>query len=282
MLFIRSIRRWSHPVAACIVSLQGACYNPEPLSEDGTEADTSAGQGDLSAGGTTDASAADVSTTGDASSDVDTATSETSTGVDDGGSSESGDASDGTTGGALTCLGTAEIVHAQLHDLLCDAAEAWSCPAGAPGCDPLGCADPISGATGWIRARGDLEAEQALAYTRAIEIAPPQTPGSSAHANFFFDLAEACNPVFHTRIACGVASACNGEYLVRVENLDDPDDYIEDTGPEGFDNDDTGIALDLSAFAGKRVVITLGFGAGDTASADDAGIFDDPRLVVTD
>ncbi len=149
-------------------------------------------------------------------------------------------------------------------------------------CAPVACTDAMDPATGWIRQPADVTVEGTLPYTDAIEFAPPEVVGGFMSANFFFDLAGTCNPVFRADVACGYAAGCEGDYLVRIENLDDPEDFAEILAPEGFDGADSVIEFDLSPFVGKNVVVVLGFFAGETAAAQDVGVFGNPRITVTD
>ncbi|MEM6995382.1 MAG: hypothetical protein AAF721_33040, partial [Myxococcota bacterium] len=140
----------------------------------------------------------DASTTGEA----------TSAGSASG--STSGDPATGTTGSQMACDGANELTLVAFAEVACAEADAWSCEAEAPGCESITCDDPMGQGLGWIRAHEGYDAEQAVEYASAVELAPPQEPGSWASANFFFDLNGLCNPVFRTWVACGQEQGCDG------------------------------------------------------------------------
>ncbi len=295
------------PLCAALVLSSAAmsgCFNPGAVVQQATAAgagsddggDGGDGNGDGDGDGDDDDDGASAETGSDPAPETDSGPGD---GVDTGnepneGTTGSDDASESTSDGESTttdeesttgveaCQGLRETTWVEFADLACDGADPWSCPAVAPGCDLISCEDPIVASSGWVRTPGSVVAEGVLNYEAAIEIGPPQLAGSSTSANFYFDLVDVCSPVFRTTVACGYQQGCDGEFLVRIENLGDPDDFYEQLDPEGYDEDDSVVEIDLSPWQGQSVVVILGFLNGDDATAQDIAVFGRPRIDVTD
>jgi hypothetical protein len=253
------------------VLLLGGCFDePDPAGSAGMTATGEATTGDSPS----DASGQTTGglDTADGTSGSDDASA--SSGGSEGGGSSSSDGGSGTTGGVPE-----ETLLVSLHDELCEAdIRSYEDPVCGVECSAVVECDSPTTEAGHAIALASAELEDGMTHDRVIELATYITAPALITAHFDgLSLADATAPRLRATVWCGSVEPCEAWWQAEISVAGVPVAEVNDD--QTIDGQGATVDLDLAAYVGETVRVTLRMSNHGAFDQGDRIRFADPRLV---